>query len=772
MRRVVDRPTCGLRQEGTGRRVWLCEVLVRGLQLLHEFSDHTRDALVSMGERLSIPIVHALLEQRGFEVGRLSALDIVATDDHYGTANVDRQEMSKRLAAAMADHGDQQVVLMEGFVGRDGHGEVTTLGRGGSDLTASLVASMLGAAHMEKSTDVPGMLTADPRVVPSARIIDSMSYEEAMELCHFGAKVIYPPTLLPLREAGIPLVIRSTFDIEAKGTTVSANPDPGTGVRGVSSIDGMALVTLVGGGMVGIPGYSRRMFMALSIRQVNVVLITQGSSEHSITVAVQETEVEQALEALNEEFESDVKVGKVEPFRVERGLSILALVGDAMHHQTGLSGRAFDSLGKNGINIYAIAQGSTERNISIVIRKKDVSKALRALHSTLFEREIRRIHLFCMGVGERGRNADRPNPRRPRRPPCHAQHRFAGGGAREFPQARPERRRHRPRRLAKRPGPRRQARLARRLRGGNARPEPRKRPVRGQHRERDVAGTYEAVLGACIGVVASNKISAADTQQRYDRLNAMALAKNTQYRYETNVGAGLPVIDTIEHLVQSGDCVHRIDAVLSGTLNFLFSTFGPDCGFGGRGAGAMDAGYTEPDPRIDLSGVDVQRKILILAREAGYAMEMTDVDNPGFLPAELMDGSVQDFLDKLPTAEEGMQAKLSEAAAAGLQLRYVVDLELDANGKPTARVGLQSLPPEHPFCQLQGSDNVVMLKTDRYAVRPLIVQGQEPAPMSRPWACLRTLCASPLPVNLCAMRTMESCRVWAPCDGGQLERRV
>ena len=385
-------------EEGLSYVRSICE----GLQLLHEFSDHTKDALVSMGERLSVPLMHAMLKQRGFKAGRLSALEIVVTDSQYGAAVVDRVRTADHLRQGMEALGECDVVVMEGFVGRDGQGEVTTLGRGGSDLTASLVASMLGASHMEKSTDVPGMLTADPRVVPSAKIIDSMSYEEAMELCHFGAKVIYPPTLIPLREAGIPLVIRSTFDTSSPGTTISANPDPGTGVRGVSSIDGMALVTLVGGGMVGIPGYSRRMFMALSMRQVNVVLITQGSSEHSITVAVQEAEVDKALEALNEEFESDVKVGKVEPFRVERGLSILALVGDAMHHHTGLSGRAFDALGKNGINIYAIAQGSTERNISIVIQKNDVAKALRALHSTLFEREVCRVNLFCAGVGNVG----------------------------------------------------------------------------------------------------------------------------------------------------------------------------------------------------------------------------------------------------------------------------------------------------------------------------------------------------------------------------------
>ena len=697
----------------------ICE----GLQLLHEFSDHTKDALVSMGERLSVPLMHAMLSQRGFKVGRLSALDVVVTDSQYGAAVVDRARTAENLRQAMADLGPCDVVVMEGFVGRDVQGEVTTLGRGGSDLTASLVASILGASHMEKSTDVPGMLTADPRVVPTAKIIDSMSYEEAMELCHFGAKVIYPPTLIPLREAGIPLVIRSTFDTESPGTTISSQPDPGSGVRGVSSIDGMALVTLVGGGMVGIPGYSRRMFMALSMRQVNVVLITQGSSEHSITVAVQESEVDNALEALNDEFESDIKVGKVEPFRVERGLSILALVGDAMHHHTGLSGRAFDALGKNGINIYAIAQGSTERNISIVLQKKDVAKALRALHSTLFERDTRRIHLFCAGVGNVGgtllsqiaaareelfdtrgldlRVVGLANSRR-----------FLlqeeGVALADWKAT-----------LEREGAPGTLGDFVARMKDMNLE----NAVFVDNTASAQVASVYEEVLSASIGVVASNKIAAADTQSRYDTLKGLARAKNTQYRFETNVGAGLPVIDTIEHLVQSGDRIHRIDAVLSGTLNFLFSTFGPKCGFVDAVQGAMDAGYTEPDPRIDLSGVDVQRKILILAREAGYTMEMSDVDNPGFLPPALMEGSVQGFLEGLPTAEEGMQARLAEAAAKGLQLRYVATFERNVQGQPTAQVGLQALPPEHPFCQLQGSDNVVMLKTDRYADRPLIVQG-------------------------------------------------
>ena len=697
----------------------LCE----GLALLREFSVHTEDALSSMGERLSVPIVTALFRARGLTTHRLSALEVVLTSSDFGAAVVDRQVMRERLHEAMKGHEETEVITMEGFLGADELGEVTTLGRGGSDLTASLVANMLGATHMEKSTDVPGMLTADPRLVPSARIIESMSYEEAMELCHFGAKVIYPPTLLPLREAGIPLIIRSTFDSSSAGTTICAEPDPGHGVRGVSSIDGMAMLTLVGGGMVGIPGYSRRMFMALSMHHVNVVLITQGSSEHSITVAIQESEVEQALSALEDEFASDIQVGKVEPFRVERGLSILALVGDAMHNQTGLSGKAFDSLGKNGINLYAIAQGSTERNISMVIRSQDVSKALRALHGTLFEQDIRRIHLFCIGVGNVGgtlldqihaahdqlleeRNVDLcvvgvANSR---------SHLIDANGVNLANWREELAENGRAGGLADFVTDMRDMNLENSLFVDNT-------------ASLDVAMTYEAVLQASIGVVASNKISAADAQERYDRLNQLARSKNTQYRYETNVGAGLPVIDTIEHLVQSGDRVHRIDAVLSGTLNYLFSAFGADCGFVEAVHGAMDAGYTEPDPRIDLSGVDVQRKILILAREAGYRMEMSDVDNPGFLPPALMEGGVDDFLANLPQAEAGMQERLAEAESLGLKLRYVATFERGENGRHRARVGLQSLPPDHVFCQLDGSDNVVMLTTDRYSQRPLIVQG-------------------------------------------------
>ena len=706
-------------EEGLSYARSICE----GLQLLHEFSDHTKAALVSMGERLSVPLMHAILKQRGFKAGRLSALEIVVTDSQYAAAVVDRERTADHLRVAMEALCECDVVVMEGFVGRDDQGEVTTLGRGGSDLTASLVASMLGASHMEKSTDVPGMLTADPRVVPSAKIIDSMSYEEAMELCHFGAKVIYPPTLIPLREAGIPLVIRSTFDTHSKGTTISANPDPGTGVRGVSSIDGMALVTLVGGGMVGIPGYSRRMFMALSMRQVNVVLITQGSSEHSITVAVQEDEVDKALEALNEEFESDVKVGKVEPFRVERGLSILALVGDAMHHHTGLSGRAFDALGKNGINIYAIAQGSTERNISIVIQKSDVAKALRALHSTLFEREVCRVNLFCAGVGNVGGTL--LGQIQKAHDDLLSEHaidlRVVGlANSRQF--------------VLDAEGVAlncwQELMDENSIQGGlssfisNIKNFNLENSLFVDNTASEaVAGVYEEVLQASIGVVASNKIAAADTQARYEGLKRIARAKNTQYRFETNVGAGLPVIDTIEHLVQSGDRIHRIDAVLSGTLNYLFSTFGSECGFVESVKGAMDAGFTEPDPRIDLSGVDVKRKILILAREAGYTMEMADVENPGFLPPALMEGSVADFLDKLPTAEEDMQTRLAQAASEGLQLRYVASFELSESGEPKARVGLQALPPTHAFCQLQGSDNAVMLHTDRYVDRPLVIQG-------------------------------------------------
>jgi len=696
------------------------EELCYGIYLLRELSDRSRDELISFGERLSIPLVVAHLRGCGLSVRRVDARTWIKTDAHHGAAHVLPETTKKAILDGVAEDSDTdwEILAMEGFIGMAPDGATTTLGRGGSDYTAALMAIAVGADHLEKSTDVIGMLTADPRQVPTARIIDEMSYAEAMELCHFGAKIIYPPTIAPLMKAGIPLIVRSTFEPDGEGTRICSGPTESGPVRGLSSIGGMSLLTLVGGGMVGVPGFSRRLFIALSFSGVNVVLITQGSSEHSITVAIEEKELDIAINALNEEFGSDLALGKIEPFRTEKGLSILALVGDGMDGYTGICGKAFHALGRNGINIYAIAQGSTERNISIVVEDGDVPKALRALHGTFFESDVRRIHLFCMGVGNVGgtlvdfvrdqhdqlleeRNIDLQISGL-----ANSKKMIFDSEGLDLSDWRKS--------LAKADTKSTLDGFVEKIKAMNLENS----AFIDNTASEDVAALYESILSSTIGVVASNKIAAADSYARYSGLLELASRHSTDYRFETNVGAGLPVIDTIHHLVLSGDKVHKIEAVLSGTLNFLFSAFSSDMSFEDSVKGAMDAGYTEPDPRIDLSGVDVQRKILILAREAGYELEMSDVENVPFLPKELMKGSVAQFLKALPSIEKAMQKKLQDAESQGKKLRYFATFE---NGK--AKVSLEPLESSHPFCSLEGSDNVVMLTTDRYSERPLVVQG-------------------------------------------------
>ena len=693
-----------------------------GLYLLRELSAKSQDKLASFGERLSVAIMSAFLKTTGLQTERWDARALIVTDDAHGAARVDMESTRQRISEQLVASGEVEVCVVEGFIGSGPDGSITTLGRGGSDYTASLIASIAGASHMEKSTDVPGMLTADPRVVPTARIIESLSYEEAMELCHFGAKVIYPPTLIPLRDAGVPLVVRSTFG-EDPGTTITQTPQSSKTVRGLSSIDGIALLTLSGGGMVGVPGFSRRLFMALSLHDINVVLITQGSSEHSITVAVEESSLERALDALEEEFGSDRLLGRVEAFRATSGLSILALVGDAMHQQVGVCGRAFAALGQNGVNIHAVAQGSTERNISVVVASADVPKALRALHGAFFEDDIQRVHLVCVGVGQVGAalldqiSASHASL-------LHSHHldlrvialansktMCVDAAGVSLTGWRDTLAQGAPASLDELVGQIIELNLENMLFVDNT-------------ASAEVAGLYERVLSASVGVVASNKIAASDEIKRYQGLKELARRQRTQYRFEANVGAGLPVIDTLHHLVQSGDQVHRIEAVLSGTLNYIFSALDGQQTLSQSVHGAMEAGFTEPDPRLDLNGVDVQRKILILAREAGYMLNLEDVHKAPFLSDAVMDqASISAFLEALPLDEARMQAQLRESAERGERLRYVATFKTDDAGHPHAEVGLKSLPQAHPFCQLDGSDNAVMIWSDRYRERPLIVQG-------------------------------------------------
>ncbi len=697
--------------------------LLYGIYLLREASARTLDELMGLGERLSVPILWGHCTDLGFAPQRLDALELMRTDDRHGAARLDVNASRAHFGQAGFDKGD--LFLMEGFIGRTSEGIPTTLGRGGSDLSAAYAACFLNASVLEKWTDVAGMMTADPRLVPSARVIDELSYAEAMELCHFGAKVVFPPTVAQLSEQDIPMHVRLTDDPESTGTQIlppnkhSVAPLSNRGVAGLSTLKNITLITVSGGGMVGVPGFSRRLFTALSLAEVNVVLVSQGSSEHAISIAVSDGDAKGAEAALNQEFGSDQKLGRIGPLVIESGFAIVALVGDGMRQQSGIAGRAFGTLGRNGVSIRAISQGSTERNISIVIDAKHERKALQAMHQAFFETEVKALHIFCLGVGNVG-----------------------GTMIDQVLQQRDELRavRRLDLRIMGLANSRKmlltdtgisgdwKAQLAESQ--ADSSPEAFVQAIAEMDLENsvlvdntasaDAAEVYEQALAHSIAVVASNKVAASDAQERYVGLKQLALRAGVEFRFETNVGAGLPLIDTIQHLVQSGDRIHKVEGMFSGTLNYVFSNFNGDITFKKVIEDARAAGLTEPDPRTDLSGVDVQRKILILAREAGYTIEMADVEGKGFLLDSQMEGSINNFMDSLPQIEEAMQEKWRAADAQGERLKYVGSFDAKT-GK--ASTGLTTVPADHPFFNIEGTDNIVLLTTDRYAERPLIIQG-------------------------------------------------
>jgi len=697
--------------------------LLYGIYLLREASARTLDELMGLGERLSVPILWGHCTDLGFAPQRLDALELMRTDDRHGAARIDVNATREHFSQAGFDQGD--LFLMEGFIGRTAEGIPTTLGRGGSDLSAAYAACFLNASVLEKWTDVAGMMTADPRMVPSARVIDELSYAEAMELCHFGAKVVFPPTVAQLSEQDIPMHVRLTDDPESTGTQIlppnkrSDAPLSNRGVAGLSTLKNITLITVSGGGMVGVPGFSRRLFTALSLAGVNVVLVSQGSSEHAISIAVSDGDAKGAEAALNQEFGSDQKLGRIGPLVIESGFAIVALVGDGMRQQSGIAGRAFGTLGRNGVSIRAISQGSTERNISIVIDAKHERKALQAMHQAFFETEVKALHIFCLGVGNVG-----------------------GTMIDQVLQQRDELKavRRLDLRIMGLANSRKmlltdtgisgdwKAQLAESQ--ADSSPEAFVQAIAYMDLENsvlvdntasaDAAEVYEQALTHSIAVVASNKVAASDAQERYAGLKQLALRAGVEFRFETNVGAGLPLIDTIQHLVQSGDRIHKVEGMFSGTLNYVFSNFNGDITFKKVIEDARAAGLTEPDPRTDLSGVDVQRKILILAREAGYTIEMADVEGKGFLLDSQMEGSIDNFMDSLPQIEEAMQEKWKAADAQGERLKYVGSFDAKT-GK--ASTGLTTVPADHPFFNIEGTDNIVLLTTDRYAERPLIIQG-------------------------------------------------
>jgi len=693
-------------------------LLADGIFALGELSPRTLDRLMSYGELLSSRLVVAAFQAHGTAAVWADSRQLIRTNSRFGMAQVD-EEVTQRQVTYFQQETGASLWVAPGFIAADAEGHTTTLGRGGSDYTAAILAAALGAEKLEIWTDVSGMLTADPRLVRSARPIARISYEEAMELSHFGAKVLYAPTVQPVRRRGIPMWIKNTFAPADYGTLVEVAPPPSIGVvRGLSSISHLALLNLEGSGMVGVPGFSARLFAALARARINVVLITQSSSEHSICVGVSEGDVPAAQEVVNEEFAAEISAGRLEPLRPETGLAIVALVGDNMRNHPGISGRLFSALGHNGVNIRAIAQGASERNISTVIRADDVRKAINVLHEEFFEATYKQVNLFILGPGNVGGKLlgqlaqQQPYLREKLgldlRVVAIANSRHClvsdegGLDLRTWPED-----------LDQAPplslDELTQLIISKNLRNSifvdvTANPT--------------AAEQYAPLLAKSVAVVACNKIAASDTYANYRQLKQLARNFNTKYLFETNVGAALPVIGTLGDLTRSGDVVRRMQAVLSGTLNFVFNNYDGSRPFAEVVQQAQAEGYTEPDPRLDLNGSDVARKILILAREAGQQLEMSDVANESFLPASCLEGDVAAFYEQLAGHEPHFRALYDAAASQGKRLKFVAQY---ADGQ--ASVGLQQIAPGHDLYELRGKDNLVLFYTDRYPEQPLVVKG-------------------------------------------------
>ena len=689
------------------------EDILSGVYLVQELSPKTSDFVVSFGESLSSILVSKVLDAELVDSKRL-----ILTDDQHGGALVQYDVTYKNIKEYF-ERSSSQIFVAPGFVASTQAGITSTLGRGGSDFSAALFASGVEASEVQIWTDVSGMYTADPRKVKAAFPVKFASYKEAMELSHFGAKVIYPPTILPVYKKGIPLKIKNTFAPEDQGTLITASADEGMPIKGISSIDQIALASLSGSGMIGIPGISARLFGALARAKVNIILITQASSEHSISFAIVPEDIDDAVDAVREEFAFEIQTGKINSPRMETGLSVIALVGEKMNGQVNVSGKMFNTLGSNGINMRAIAQGSSERNISAVIEEKDVKKALNVLHENHFEGSNKVLNLFVVGVGNVGGELVNQIKRQQAtlQENSNIVVRVAGlANSRKM--------------LLDESGialddwqeqveasdlPFDKDELVAQIAQMNLRNS----VFVDCTANYEIASVYKTALSKNINVVTANKIACSSDYDLYQELKNICLKNNVKFLYETNVGAGLPVIGTINDLVHSGDRIQKIEATVSGSLNFIFNTYNGENTFHDVVMQAKTEGYTEPDPRIDLSGVDVKRKILILIREAGIKMEFDDIEVKDILPKACFEvESVEDFFNVLSNDEASFRAMVNEAQAENRKLRVIAKFE---NGKAT--VELQAVDSSHPFYNLQGTDNTVALYTDRYVAQPMVIQG-------------------------------------------------
>ncbi len=689
-----------------------------GVYLIHDISPKTQDAILAYGERLSSNIVATLIKgARWFD-----SRNFIKTDKKLGRNSLDAELTNKLVKETFSPL--PRISLVPGFISKDKtSGETTNLGRGGSDYTAAIIAAALDAELLEIWTDVDGFMTADPRVITSAYPIKELSFVEAMELCNFGAKVIYPPTIYPVCVKNIPIKVKNTFNPDAEGTIITEKV---TGdhkpIKGISSINGTALITVTGLSMVGVIGVNQRIFTTLADNGISVFMVSQASSENSTSIGVKEDDAEDAVRVLNDEFAKEIEMGAMFPMKAETGLATIAIVGENMKQTPGIAGKLFGCLGRSGISIIACAQGASETNISFVVKSQFLRKSLNVIHDSFFLSEYKVLNLFICGVGTVGAKLIEQ---------IHSQYetlKKESGlllnvvGIASSKKA-----------IFSRDGidlttykeklNEAEASNSQKMLDGILNMNIFNSVFVDCTASKEVADLYQPLLEHNVNIITANKIAASGDYETYHKLKETAKRVGVKFRYETNVGAGLPIIGTMNDLTNSGDKILKIEAVLSGTLNYIFNALSADTPFSETVKKAKELGFAEPDPRIDLSGTDVIRKLVILTREAGYKVEQSDVEKHLFVPDDFFQGSLEDFWKRLPELDAQFEAKRKELEARNCRQRFVASMEVEEDGKVKCCVSLRDIPMNHEFYELEGSNNIVTLTTSRYKEFPMLIQG-------------------------------------------------
>lgn len=684
-----------------------------GVYLIHDLSEKTQNAIVSYGERLSSNITAALISNARL----FDARNFIQTEYKNHKHTLDSELTNQLVCKTFKEQPEISVV--PGFISRDKHtGETTNLGRGGSDYTAAIIAAALNAEVLEIWTDVDGFMTADPKVIHTAYTINELSYKEAMELCNFGAKVVYPPTIYPVCVKNIPIWVKNTFNPDSRGTVIKEKiHNDQKVIKGISSISETTLITVTGLSMVGVIGVNRRIFTALAINGISVFLVSQASSENSTSIAVKDSDAAKAVEVLNEEFAKEIETGSMYPMHAESGLATIAIVGENMKHTPGIAGKLFGTLGRSGINIIACAQGAFETNISFVVDGINLRKSLNVLHDSFFLSEYNVLNLFICGVGTVGNKLIEQIKSQYEELKVNRRLKLNVVGIANSSHA-----------IFNRNGIDLDSYQELLKNSDTCNNQQLRKEVVGMNifnsvfvdctASKEVALSYQEFLEHNISVIAANKIAASSDYNSYIKLKKTALGRGVKFRFETNVGAGLPIIGTINDLCNSGDKILQIEAVLSGTLNFIFNELSGSIPFSEAVKRAKEQGYSEPDPRIDLSGTDVVRKLVILTREAGYKVEVDDVKKQLFIPESFFNGTLEEFWNNLPQLDADFEMRRKKLESEGKRWRFVAKMEYGRTS-----VSLQEVEKGHPFYNLEGSNNIVMLTTERYKEYPMLIQG-------------------------------------------------